>query len=184
MLEIRDGVADIASGLTVVTGREMYLATDTGGLWIGGMPYLSATQVGEDPEIPDRTLNYYVGMYIMYLPEHACERVIAVDFVGSALLFAKRAVLEKLKFRYLKDRTQDVTFSLDARKLGYTVAVDTGLWYDHKHYDYERERVRGLGLYVRLIGGRNDKIKVHLFTDAQIAQLPERERELWARVKK
>lgn len=79
---------------------------------------------------------------IIYLPKQIRNKIIPVIFCGFCCVLIKNTVLKSLKIDMTPSRhdnlSEDSIFCLDARKLGFKIVVDTGLWADHIRFSYEK----------------------------------------------
>jgi len=116
--------ADIVSGLTYV--------------WVGNMA----------PEAMLRVNNYGIDAqsrcYNLPTPDESVKQPYRVPIVGTGCIAIRRRVFapkphglgtEPFYFTYMDDRKvkagEDINFGVDANKLGFTVAVHPGVWFDH-----------------------------------------------------
>ena len=152
--------ADMCSGLTLMMGGNASFKMENGSVFrITGMPTLSAYSNVPIKDEHGRPAVLQIGkqtpsLQVIYLPKALANRVIKVGAIATGMVYLKRRLMDTIKFECMPDSSQDLVFCQRAFAAGFTLMVDTGLWYDHHHYSYFKW-VDGEGRVVVYIRGQN-----------------------------
>jgi len=150
--------AAIVAGVTLVTGSQLKVEAKNGGIFkVCGLPAVSAYVFDAKHEYTSISTQL-VRINAIRLPAELMDKAFFVDGVATGLSLIKREVMDRLIFETAPIRSQDLHYCARARELGYKIAVDAGIWYEHNHYKYRKEFTPA-GLVLTLLDSvRNDGI--------------------------
>jgi hypothetical protein len=155
LLKMRKNGANICSGLSLVAGGQMHWTLADGSvLRIDGLPNLTAYSEisgggGELRSICSHTPTFH----LIYLAKEFTNKTFQIGATSFGVVLLGREVLNRVAFTYTKHYTQDMWYCIQARKAGFKIVVDTGLWCDHHHYDYARWMDAKGRMFIYLRGG-------------------------------
>ena len=152
LTEMRDKLhGDITAGVTLVTGGEMRQHLWGGGyLKVTGLPFVSACVYQPGGRRLQGISLQCNRVNSVRVPAALVNKVLVADGIATGLCLLTRRVMDAVQFETSNESSQDFYFCRRARDLGFRIVVDTGLWYEHRHYTYRVEYTED-GLYVTLI---------------------------------
>lgn len=102
---------------------------------------------------------------MLSLPSELCNRILKVEACGFGFVLIKNRVLEQQEDRWIEEDeikrgifAEDLYFCVQARKSGFKILVDTSLWCDHLHWNYDKiKTLNGLKIVLKGINPKREE---------------------------
>lgn len=159
LLELHDKGADITAGVTLVTGGELKIAMKEEGKTFSlcGLPAISGYYLDPKGDYQQIGITLRKVNAVMVLDD-VMGKEMWLDGAATGMSFLSRPLMNKLKFETNDKNSQDLYYCKRARRAGFKVLVDTGLWYEHLHYKYRREKTEHATTFHLLDSVKSDGI--------------------------